>query len=160
MGGTRQILIDEAHKSKFSIHPGATKMYLDLRHSYWWPCMKRDISWFVERCLTCRKVKVEHQICHDNLQPLEVPLWKWESITMDFITKLPKMTKSFDTIWVTMDRLTNSAHFLAIHGSSSTKNWLRSMFGRWLLVMVYPVLSFWTRMSVSLPDFGRSFMRR
>ena len=58
--GTRKILMDEVHKSRFSIHPGATKMYMDLRHSHWWPCMKRHVVWYVERCLTCRKVKTKH----------------------------------------------------------------------------------------------------
>ena len=78
VGGTRITLMEEAHRSKFSIHPGATKMYLDLRKEYWWPCMKRDVSWFVERCLTCRRVKAEHQRPHGKLQPLEIPEWKWE----------------------------------------------------------------------------------
>ena len=59
-GGVRQILMEEAYKSRFSIHPEATKMYRDLRLDYWWPCMKRDVAWYVERCLTCRKVKAEH----------------------------------------------------------------------------------------------------
>ena len=60
VGGNGTILMEEAHRSKFSIHPGATKMYLDLKREYWWPCMKRYVVWFVERCLTCRRVKAEH----------------------------------------------------------------------------------------------------
>ena len=56
-GGVRQRLMDEAHKLRFSIHPGVTRMYRDLRLDYWWPCMKRDIAWYVERCLACTKVK-------------------------------------------------------------------------------------------------------
>ena len=105
VGGTRTILMEEAHRSKFSIHPGATKMYLDLKREYWWPCMKRDVAWFVERCLTCRRVKAEHQRPHGKLQPLEVPEWKWEQITMDFITKLPRTARGVDAIWVIIDRL-------------------------------------------------------
>ena len=77
-GGARAILMEEAHRSRFSIHPGATKTYLDLKRDYWWPCMKRDVAWFVERCLTCRKVNAEHQRPHGKLQSLEVPEWKWE----------------------------------------------------------------------------------
>ncbi|KAJ9561955.1 hypothetical protein OSB04_007115 [Centaurea solstitialis] len=69
----RQTLLDEAHKSKFSIHPGATKMYRDLRTDYWWPSMKRDVARYVEKCLTCLRVKVEHQRPHGKLQPLEIP---------------------------------------------------------------------------------------
>ena len=89
----RQTLMDEAHKSKFSIHPGATKMYRDLRENYWWPGMKRDVVWYVERCLTCSMVKTEHQKPHGKLRPLEIPLWKWEDISMDLITKLPQTQK-------------------------------------------------------------------
>ncbi|CAH1418427.1 unnamed protein product [Lactuca virosa] len=120
-GGVRQTVMEEAHKSHFSIHLGATKMYRDLSLSYWWPCMKREIAWYVERCLTCRIVKAEHQRSHGKLQPLEIPMWKWEHITMDFITKLPRTTKGFDFIWVIVDRLTKSAHFLAIRESSSAE---------------------------------------
>ncbi|KAJ9538155.1 hypothetical protein OSB04_030888, partial [Centaurea solstitialis] len=119
LGGNRQILFEEAHKSKFSIHPGATKMYRGLREDYWWPCMKRDVARYVEECLTCRKVKAEHQRLHGKLQPLEIPVWKWEQITMDLITKLPKTPRGFDAIWVIVDRLTKSAHFLPIQESSS-----------------------------------------
>ena len=89
-GGNQQILMNEAHKSMFFIHPGATKMYRDLREDYWWPYMKHDVAKYVEEYLTCRKVKAEHQRPHGKLQPLEIPVWKWEQITMDLITKLPK----------------------------------------------------------------------
>ena len=81
--------------------------------------MKLDIAGFFERCLTCRMVKAEHQRPHGKLHPLEVPIWKWEQITMDFITKLPRTAESFDAILVIVDRLTKSAHFLAIWESSS-----------------------------------------
>ena len=75
-GGVRQIVLEETHKSCFAIHLGATKMYRDMRLSYWWSCMKKKIAWYVDRCLTCRMVKVEHQRPHGKLQPLEVPMWK------------------------------------------------------------------------------------
>ncbi|KAD4180535.1 hypothetical protein E3N88_29126 [Mikania micrantha] len=114
------VLLEEAHKSKYSIHPGATKMYRDLRVNYWWPGMKRDIVKYVQKCLTCMQVKAEHQKPYGKLQPLEIPLWKWEHITMDLITKLPKTRKGFDAIWVIVDRLTKSAHFLPIRESYSS----------------------------------------
>ena len=66
-GGVRQIVLEEAHKSWFSIHSRATKMYRDLRSSYWWPCMKKEIAWYVEKCLTCRMVKAKHQRPHGKL---------------------------------------------------------------------------------------------
>ncbi|KAJ9544494.1 hypothetical protein OSB04_024201 [Centaurea solstitialis] len=120
-GAARQTLLEEAHKSEFSIHPGATKMYRDLRTGYWWPGMKRDVARYVESCLTCLKVKAEHQKPHDKMQPLEIPEWKWENITMDLITKLPKTPRMFDAIWVIVDRLTKSALFLAIRESSTAE---------------------------------------
>ncbi|KAJ9544711.1 hypothetical protein OSB04_024418 [Centaurea solstitialis] len=121
LGNNRQVLLTEAHKSKYSIHPGATKMYRDLKNGYWWPGMKRDVARFVEECMTCRMVKAEHQRPHGKLQPLEIPVWKWEHITKDFITKLPRTPRGYDTIWVVVDRLTKSAHFLPIRESSSAE---------------------------------------
>ncbi|GJS58895.1 putative reverse transcriptase domain-containing protein [Tanacetum coccineum] len=104
--------MDEAHKSKYSVHPGADKMYYDLRDRYWWPGMKKDIAEYVSKCLTCLKVKAEHQRPSGLLQQPEIPVWKWEGIAMDFVTKLPRTSSGHDTIWVIVDRLTKSAHFL------------------------------------------------
>lgn len=75
---TQQIMMDDAHNSMFSIHLGATNMYRDLIHSYWWTYMKRGVAWYVDRCLTCRTVKAEHQMSHGKLQPLYISKWKWE----------------------------------------------------------------------------------
>ncbi|GJX37743.1 reverse transcriptase domain-containing protein [Tanacetum coccineum] len=104
----------ESHKSKYSIHPGSEKMYQDMKKLYWWPNMKADIATYVSKCLTCARVKAEHQRPSGLLLQPEIPEWKWDNITMDFITKLPKSSQGFDTIWVIMDRLTKSAHFLPI----------------------------------------------
>ncbi|KAI3685864.1 hypothetical protein L6452_35125 [Arctium lappa] len=114
VGGNRDLLLEDAHKSKYSIHPGSTKMYRDLKLHYWWPVMKLDVARYVERCVTCLQVKAEHQRPYGSLQSLEIPEWKWEHITMDFVTKLPKTLRGHDTIWVIVDRLTMSTHFLAI----------------------------------------------
>ena len=83
--------------------------------------MKREIVGYVERCLTCRKVKAEHQRPHGKVQPLPIPMWKWEEITMDFITKLPRTARGVDAIWVIVDRLTKSAHFIPISESISAE---------------------------------------
>ncbi|GJT59787.1 putative reverse transcriptase domain-containing protein [Tanacetum coccineum] len=115
------MIMDEAHRSKYSVHPGADKMYHDLRDMYWWPGMKRDIATYVSKCLTCSKVKAEHQRPSGLLQQPEIPEWKWDKITMDFITKLPRSKSGHDTIWVIVDRLTKSAHFLAIREDYSTE---------------------------------------
>ncbi|GJR95767.1 putative reverse transcriptase domain-containing protein, partial [Tanacetum coccineum] len=89
----------ESHKSKYSIHPGSDKMYQDLKKLYWWPNMKAEITTYVSKCLTCDKAKVEYQKPSGLLVQLEIPQWKWENITMDFMTKLPKTTTGQDTIW-------------------------------------------------------------
>ncbi|KAJ9567106.1 hypothetical protein OSB04_003072 [Centaurea solstitialis] len=110
----RKMIMDEAHQSKYSIHPGSGKMYKGLKEHYWWPGMKRDIATYVSKCLTCAKVKAEHQKPSGLLQQPEIPEWKWEQISMDFVTKLPKTKKGHDAVWVIVDRLTKSAHFLPI----------------------------------------------
>ncbi|GKB94339.1 putative reverse transcriptase domain-containing protein [Tanacetum coccineum] len=107
--------MDEAHKSKYSVHPGADKMYYDLRDMYWWTGMKKDIVVYVSKCLTCLKVKAEHQRPSGLLQQTEILVWKWEGIAIDFVTKLPRTSSGHDTIWVIVDRLTKSTHFLPMH---------------------------------------------
>ncbi|GKA59058.1 reverse transcriptase domain-containing protein [Tanacetum coccineum] len=97
VGGVRTVIMDEAHKSRYSVHPGADKMYYDLRDMYWWPGMKRDIATYVSECLTCAKVKAEHQRPSGLLQQPEIPEWK----------------------------LTKSAHFLAIREDYSTEKLAR-----------------------------------
>ncbi|GKA82318.1 putative reverse transcriptase domain-containing protein [Tanacetum coccineum] len=77
-----------------------------------WPNMKADIATYVSRCLTCAKVKAEHHKPSGLLQQPEIPDWKWEKITMDFITGLPRTPSGYDSIWVIVDQLTKSAHFL------------------------------------------------
>ncbi|GJW61591.1 putative reverse transcriptase domain-containing protein [Tanacetum coccineum] len=125
VGGVRTVIIDEAHKSRYSVHLGADKMYYDLRDMYWWPGMKRDIATYVSECLTCAKVKAEHQRPPGLLQQPEIPEWKWENIIMDFITKLPRTRNRHDAIWVVVDKSTKSAHFLAIHKDYSTEKLAR-----------------------------------
>ena len=87
-------------------------MYKDLRQNYWWSGMKRDIAQFVAQCLVCQQVKAEHQRPTRFLQPLSIPEWKWEHITMDFVTGLPRTLGDNDAIWVIVDRLTKSTNFL------------------------------------------------
>ncbi|GKA34590.1 reverse transcriptase domain-containing protein [Tanacetum coccineum] len=89
-------------------------MYQDMKKLYWWPNMKADIATYISKCLTCAKVKAEHQRPSGLLVQPAIPEWKWDNITMDLITKLPKSSHGFDTIWVIVDRLTKSAHFLPI----------------------------------------------
>ncbi|KAI3802113.1 hypothetical protein L1987_30238 [Smallanthus sonchifolius] len=120
IGELRAKILDEAHKSRYSIHPGTNKMYQDMKKEYWWPGMKNDVTEYVSKCLTCSLVKAEHQKPCGKMQPLPIPEWKWEEITMDFI-KLPQTAKGNDTIWVIVDRLTKSTHFLPIRETSSSE---------------------------------------
>ncbi|GJX70444.1 putative reverse transcriptase domain-containing protein [Tanacetum coccineum] len=107
-----ELIMNESHKSKDSIHPRLDKMYQDLKKLYWWPNIKAQIATYVSKCLTCAKVKAEYQKPSGLLVQPVIPVWKWENITMDFVTKLPKTSSGQDTIWVIVDRLTKSAHFL------------------------------------------------
>ncbi|GKA93247.1 putative reverse transcriptase domain-containing protein [Tanacetum coccineum] len=125
VGGIRKLIMDEAHTSRYSVHPGADKMYYDLRDLYWWPGMKRDIAEYVSKCLTCSKIKAEHQKPSGLLHQPEIPEWKWEKITMDLVTKLPKSSSGYDAIWVIVDRLTKSAHFLPIREDYKTEKLAR-----------------------------------
>nr|GEX99069.1 putative reverse transcriptase domain-containing protein [Tanacetum cinerariifolium] len=117
--GLRDLIMHESHKSKYSIHPGSNKMYQDLKQLYWWPNMKVDIATYVSMCLTCAKVKAEHQKPYGLLQQPKIPVWKWERITMDFIVGLPRTPSGYDSIWVIVDRLTKSAHFLPVKTTDS-----------------------------------------
>ena len=83
--------------------------------------MKKDVAEFVSRCLICQQVKAEHQRPAGLLQSLPIPQWKWEKITMDFMVGLPRCRSGFDAIWVIVDRLTKSAHFLPMNNSDSVE---------------------------------------
>ncbi|GJW15151.1 putative reverse transcriptase domain-containing protein, partial [Tanacetum coccineum] len=111
-GDLRTVIIHESQKSKYYIHPGSDKMYQDMKKLYWWPNMKAGIATYVSKCLTCAKVKAEHQRPSGLLVQPKIPQWKWDNITMDFIMKLPKSSQGYDTIWVIVDRLTKSAIFV------------------------------------------------
>ena len=89
-------------------------MYQDLRQSFWWTRMKREIAKFVSECDVCRRVKAEHQRPAGTLCPIDVPEWKWDEVGMDFITGFPKSKKGNDAIWVISDRLSKVAHFLRV----------------------------------------------
>ncbi|KAF8116076.1 hypothetical protein N665_0022s0006 [Sinapis alba] len=107
----------EAHKSKFAVHPGATKMYHDLTRYYHWIHMKADVDEWVAKCPTCQLIKAKHQVPSGLLQSLPILEWKWDHITMHFVTGFPTTRNKKDAVWVIVDRLTKSAHFLAIRKS-------------------------------------------
>nr|GFB59815.1 putative reverse transcriptase domain-containing protein [Tanacetum cinerariifolium] len=92
------VIMHESHKSKYSIHPGSDKRYQDMKKLYWWPNVKTDIAIYVSKCLTYAKVKAEYQKPSGLLVQPKIPEWKWDNITMDFVTKLPKSSQGYDTI--------------------------------------------------------------
>ncbi|GKA00924.1 putative reverse transcriptase domain-containing protein [Tanacetum coccineum] len=124
-GELRTVIMHESHKSKYSIHPGSDKMYQDMKKLYWWPNMKADIATYVSKCLTCAKVKAEHQRPSGLLVQPEIPQWKWDNITMDFVTKLPKSSQGYGTIWVIVDRLTKSTIFTPMRETDSMEKLAR-----------------------------------
>ncbi|KAL0420529.1 UNVERIFIED_CONTAM: Transposon Tf2-11 polyprotein [Sesamum latifolium] len=117
--GLREEILREAHNALYAMHPGTVKMYQNLRPYYWWQTMKKDMAEFVAKCMTCQQVKAEHQAPTGKLRPLSIPEWKWEKITMDFVVGLPRTLRKHDAIWVIIDRLTKSAHFLSIRQGDS-----------------------------------------
>ncbi|GJX38611.1 putative reverse transcriptase domain-containing protein [Tanacetum coccineum] len=123
LGNLRGVIMHESHKSKYSIHSGSDKMYQDLKMLYWWPNMKAET--YVSKCLTCAKVKAEYQKPFGLLAQPVIPVWKWENITIDFVTKLSKTSTGHDTIWVIVDRLTKSAHFLPMKENDSMEKLTR-----------------------------------
>nr|GFA41091.1 putative reverse transcriptase domain-containing protein [Tanacetum cinerariifolium] len=134
ISGLRALIMHESPKSKYSIHHGSDKMYRDLKRLYWWPNMKAEIATYVSKCLTYAKVKIEYQMSSSLLVQPEITQWKWENITMDFVTKLPKTAAEQDTIWVIVDRLTKSAHFLPMREDDTleklTRQYLKEVVSR------------------------------
>jgi hypothetical protein len=124
----KDVILKECHESTYSIHPGGTKMYQDLKERYWWSGMKRDIGEYVALCDTCQRVKAEHQRPASLLLPLKVPKWKWDEISMDFIVGLPQTQRGHDSIWAVVDRLTKVAHFIPIktmyHGAQLAEKYM------------------------------------
>ncbi|KAG7559371.1 Ribonuclease H-like superfamily [Arabidopsis thaliana x Arabidopsis arenosa] len=117
--GLRDEILAQAHSSRFSVHPGTTKMYHDLKRYYNWINMKRDVATWVSKCQTYQQVKTEHKVPGGLLQNLPLPEWKWDMITIDFVTGLPTTTGGKNAIWMIVDRLTKTAYFLAIKKTGS-----------------------------------------
>ena len=107
-------ILEEAHHSKLTIHPGGDKMYKDIKRVFFWNGMKKDVAEFVSKCLMCQQAKPEQKKPGGLFHPLEVPQWKWDSISMDFMDGLPRSRRGNTSIWVIVDSLTKSAHFIPL----------------------------------------------
>ncbi|GKA00277.1 putative reverse transcriptase domain-containing protein [Tanacetum coccineum] len=158
-GDLRSVVMHKSHKSKYSIHLGSEKMYQDMKKLYWWPNMKADIATYVSKCLTCAKVKAEHQRPSGLLVQPAIPEWKWDNITMDFITKLPKLSQGFDAIWVIVDRLTKSAHFWPIRENDPLDKLARLYLNRIVARHEIPVSIICDRDGRFTSNFWRSFQK-
>ncbi|WVZ80724.1 hypothetical protein U9M48_028180, partial [Paspalum notatum var. saurae] len=130
----RKQILDEAHTSRYTIHPGSNKMYQDLKQWVWWTRMKREIARYANECDVCQRIKADHL----RLQPLAVPAWKLEDIHMDFIVGLPKTLKGFDSIWVIVDRFTKSVHFIPVKKSYPAKTYAELYISRVLCLHGIP----------------------
>ncbi|GJX16233.1 putative reverse transcriptase domain-containing protein [Tanacetum coccineum] len=159
VGDLRFVIVHESHKSKYSIHSGSEKMYQDMKKLYWWPNIKADIATYVSKCLTCVRVKAEHQRPSGLLVQPAIPEWNWDNITMDFITKLLKSSLGFDTIWVIVDRLTKSAHFLPIRENDLLDKLARLYLNRIVTRHGIPVLIICDRDGRFTSNFWKSFQK-
>jgi hypothetical protein len=130
----RETILKEAHDSDYSIHPGSTKMYQDLKQKYWWYGLKRDVAAHVAKCDVCQRVKAEHQRPAGLLHPLKIPEWKWEEIGIDFIVGLPRTPAGCDSIWVIVDRLEKVAHFIQVR-TNYTGAKLAELYMTWIVCL-------------------------
>nr|GEX02181.1 putative reverse transcriptase domain-containing protein [Tanacetum cinerariifolium] len=158
-GDLRFVIMHESHKSRYSIHLGSEKMYQEVKKLYWWPNMKADIATYVSKCLTCARVKAKHQRPSGLLVQPAIPEWKWDNITMDFITKLPKSSQGFDTIWVIVDRLTKSAHLLPIRENDPLDKLARLYLNRIMARHGIPVSIICDRNERFTSNFWKSFQK-
>ena len=119
------MILQEAHSSAYAMHPGSMKMYQTIKQTYWWNGMKWDIATYIAKCLVCQQVKAKYQNPAGMIQPLSIPEWKWDYITMDFVVGLSRIASGKDAIWVIVDRLTKSAHFISIKTTFSLDRLVR-----------------------------------
>ena len=110
----RKLVLQEMHDVPYAGHPGYQKTVIAVIKEYFWLSMKNDVASYISRCMKCQKVKVEHRHPTGLLQPLQILEWKWEVVTIDFITKLPRSSKQHDSIMVVVDKLTKAAHFVTV----------------------------------------------
>jgi hypothetical protein len=113
-GDIKSIILKEDHRELYCAHPGVKKMYIDMRKLLFWVGMKRDVVHFISKCLECQQVKSYHHHSTGLLQPHDVPMSKWEVISMDFVVGLPLTSHRHNAILVIVDKLTKSAHFILV----------------------------------------------
>ncbi|XP_047253154.1 uncharacterized protein LOC107843539 isoform X2 [Capsicum annuum] len=160
VGGLREQILIEAHSSGYSIHPGSTKIYKDLREIYWWNKIKEDVTKHVARCMNCKKVKAEHQRPGGLAQNIIIPTWKWEMINMDFVAGLPRTYHKHDSVWVIVDRLTKSAHFLPVKTSYTVEQYAQIYIKEILSFHGFPISIVFDRGAQFTTRFWQTFQNR
>jgi hypothetical protein len=113
-GDIRSIILKESHRALYSAHLSVKKMYADMKKLFFWVGMKRDVVHFITKFLECQQVKADHHHPTGLLQPHDVPMSKWEVISMDFVMGLPLTSHRHNVILVIVDKLTKSAHFIPV----------------------------------------------
>jgi hypothetical protein len=113
-GDIRNIILKEVHRALYCAHPSVNKMYVDMRKLFFWVGMKRDVVHFVAKCLECQQVKADHHHPTGLLQPHDVPMTKWEVISMDFVVEFPLTSHRHNPILVIVDKLIKSDHFILV----------------------------------------------
>jgi hypothetical protein len=108
------MILGEMHYVPYAGHPGYQKTIATVKSQYYWPGMKKEVADFIAKCLECQKVNAEHRHLTGLLHSLPIPEWRWEVVTMDFITKLPRTNKQHDSIMVVVDKLTKATHFIPV----------------------------------------------
>jgi hypothetical protein len=101
-------------------HPSYQKTIVAVKKQYFWPYMKKEVADFIATCLKCEKVKIEHKHPTSFLQPLPIPEWKWDVVTVNFITNMPKTAKKHNSIMVVVEKLTKDVHFIAVKSGHKT----------------------------------------
>jgi hypothetical protein len=110
----KRFIMDELHKRPYTGHPGYQKMITATQKQFYWPGMKKNMAKYLAQCIECQQVKAEHRHPAGLFHPLPIPEWKWETISMDFITGLPTSTKQNDAIMVVVDKLSKYSHFIPV----------------------------------------------
>ncbi|KAH0710411.1 hypothetical protein KY284_011838 [Solanum tuberosum] len=157
--GFQERIMEKAHSSRYFIHPGSTKMYRGLNEVYWWNSMKKGIAEFVAKCPNCQQVKAEHQRSGGLAQNIELPEWKWEMISMDFITCLPRSRRQHDSIWVIIDKMTKSAHFLPVKTTNSAEDYAKLYIQEVVRLHGVPVSIISDRGAQFTAQFWKSFQK-
>jgi hypothetical protein len=118
----KSLLLSEMHKVPYVGNLGYRKTFVAVKKQYYWPCMKKEVVDFIARCLECQKVKTKHKHSIGLTQPFPIPEWKWEVVTMYFITKFPRTAKQHDSIMVVVEKRTKAAHFIQVKSTHKATN--------------------------------------